>query len=166
MVNSLGNKLSVKATSPPELSDKDWNILGVVGIVLFLMAILQLISFTDFKSWLEQVGFSQPAAWGVVLIMSEVWAGAGFFKIHLSPLFRIVSAILAFLVSGFWFIQNLRLVSGSSQPNLTNSGFFGNYLTQTPSWWTVLEVSLLLFGVIYALNLFKPYFDEHTSRLH
>lgn len=163
MARKLTKKLSVQATEPPQLTDKEWNILGVVGLVFLLMAVLQLASFSEFSDWLKQVGFSQPKAWGVVLILAELWAAAGFFKLKLSPLFRIVSTTLALLVSGFWFVQNIRLVSGTMPDNLGSSGFFGRFLEQTPSWFTVLEAGALLFGVIYSLELFKSYFRTHTS---
>lgn len=163
MTRSLTKKISVKATEPPKLTDKEWNVLGVIGLAFLLMAVLQLASFGEFSDWLKQVGFSQPKAWGVVLVLAELWAAAGFFKLKLSPLFRIMSSALALLVSGFWFIQNIRLVSGTMPDNLGSSGFFGSFLEQAPSWWTVLEAGLLLFAVIYSLDLFKNYFHTHTS---
>jgi hypothetical protein len=58
------------------------------------------------------------------------------------------------LVSGFWFVENLYVTSASSG-QLPSSAFFGKYLSQSPGWWTVLEVSLLLFWVIYAAELLK-----------
>jgi hypothetical protein len=156
-------KKASKATDLPKLSDQQWNMMGILGLVFFLMAILQLASFNDFKAWFDQIDLPQPAAWAVGLIVAELLASAGFFKLKLSPLFRMTSATLALLVSGFWFIQNLRLVSDGASGILMNSGFFGRFLHQTPSWWTVLEASLLLFFVLHALTLFKDYFMSHSK---
>ncbi len=142
---SKTNKVTVKAVDPPKLTDQQWNVLGLVGIIFFSMAILQLASFTYFKNWLESIDLAQPQLWAVGLILAELWASVGFFKIKLSPLFRMVSTVLALLVSGFWFIQNIRLVSDGASGVLMNSGFFGRFLAQTPSWWTVLESGIFFF---------------------
>jgi len=147
-------KLTVKAVDPPKLTDQQWNVLGLAGIIFFAMAILQLASFNDFKAWLGAIHLGQPQIWAVGLILAELWASAGFFKIKMSPLFRAVSATLA-LVSGFWFLQNIRLVSDGASGVLQSSGFFGRFLTQTPSWWTVLEAGLFFFLVLHCLSLVK-----------
>jgi len=144
-----------KAVDPPKLTDQQWNLMGLLGSVFFVMAILQLISFTYFTDWLKQIGLGAPSVWAAALIMAELWASASFFKLRLSPGFRIVSLSLAVLVSGFWFIQNLRLVSNGASGYLTGSGFFGRFLQQPPGWLTVFETSLLLFFTIFAVNLSK-----------
>ncbi|MBX4191126.1 hypothetical protein KW794_03485, partial [Candidatus Saccharibacteria bacterium] len=61
---------------------------------------------------------------------------------------------LAVLVLGFWFVENLYLAT-SSGGQLPSSGFFGNYLNQQPSWWSILEATILLFWVVYAAELLK-----------
>lgn len=139
--------------APAKLSNQQWNITGVLGVVLVVMAILQVIGFSDFKNWLDGVGFGAPAVWAVVLIIAEVWAALGLFKLRMMTGLRMVSGALAILVAGFWFVENLRLVSEGKAGEVANSGFFGKYLTQSPGWWTVIEVTVLLFWVIYALRL-------------
>ncbi len=150
-------------TDPPALSDKEWNILGLAGLALFLMAVLQLASFSDFKDWMAQVKMAQPSAWAIGLIIAELWGAAGMFKLGLSPLFRAVSSGLALLASGFWFVQSLRLFSSSSSGDLNNSGFFGGFLTQAPGWMPVLFSTLLLVVVLYSLELFRDYYKKHSS---
>jgi hypothetical protein len=155
-------KMTLKAVDPPKLTDQQWNVLGLAGIIFFAMAILQLASFNDFKAWLDSIHLGQPQIWAVGLILAELWASVGFFKVRLSPLFRMVSATLALLVSGFWFLQNIRLVSDGASGVLQSSGFFGRFLTQTPSWWTVLEAGLFFFLVLHCLSLVK---DDLTKDL-
>lgn len=138
---------------PPKLTSREWNITGLLGVVLIVMAILQVIGFSDFKDWLNSIGLDSPTTWAVVLIVAEVWAALGFFKLKLMKGFRLISSVLAVSVAGFWFVENLRLVAQVNAGELTNSGFFGKYLHQSPSWWTVLEVSVLLFWTIYAVKL-------------
>ncbi len=137
----------------PRLSDQQWNGVSLLGIVLLVMAACQLVTFTDFKTTLETIGLGGPAVWAVALIIAEVWAAATFFKVRLSSAFRLVGGLLAILAAGFWFIENLHMISGGA--TFANSGYFGRYLAQTPGWWTVLEVTVLLFWTVYAVNLTK-----------
>lgn len=143
-------------SDPPKLSSRQWNISGLLGVVLLVMAVLQIISFNDFKDWFSAVGFGATSVWAVVLIVAEVWAAIGLFKLKLMNGFRAISMLLAILVGGFWFIENLRLVSETHAGTLANSGFFGKYLHQTPGWWTVIEVTVFLFWIIYSLKLTWP----------
>ncbi len=138
---------------PSKLTNREWNLAGLLGVILIVMAILQVIGFSDFKDWLSSIGLESPTTWAVVLIIAEVWAGLGFFKLKLMRGFRLISSVLAVLVAGFWFIENLRLVAQVNAGELNSSGFFGKYLHQTPSWWTVLEVTIFLFWTIYAVKL-------------
>ncbi len=147
------NKDWGKMTTPTGLTDQEWGITSVLGVVLLVMALLQLIGFGVFRDWLSSVGFSGPAVWAVVIIVAEVWAAFGFFKLPLMNGFRAIGAWLTILVSGFWFIENMRLVSEGQAGVLANSGFFGKFLTQSPGWWTAVEVTVLLLWVVYSLRL-------------
>ena len=144
-----------KMEDPPKLTEMQWNVSGLLGVVFVVMALLQVISFSDFKDWLSGIGIDSPAVCAVVIIIAELIAGIGFFKLRLSSFFRWVSGGLAILAVGFWFVENLRLVSDGMAGQLDNSGLFGRYLPQSPGWWTVLEVTILLFWVIYALTAMK-----------
>ena len=139
--------------NPPKLSTREWNITGLVGVVLIVMALLQAIGFTDFKDYLESIGLGSPVVWAVGIIVAELWAASNFFKLPLMTGFRIVGALLAIGVAGFWFVQNIRLVSEGAAGELSSSGFFGKFLEQSPGWWTVIEVTALLFLVVYGLGL-------------
>jgi len=145
----------VEAVDPPMLTSEHWSLVSLLGVIFLVMAVLQLISFSDFKDVLERMGLASGATWGVCLIIAEIWAAAGLFKWRLSPMFRMASASLAVLVSGFLFIENLQAVANGTAKNLQNSGFFGRFLHQTPGWWTVIEVTILLFWVLYAIDLFR-----------
>lgn len=140
-------------SQPPNLTDQQWGITSLLGVVLVVMALLQAIGFGDFKDWLDSIGLGAPATWAVVIIVAELWAALSFFKLPLMNGFRMIGAWLAILVSGFWFIENLRLVSEGKAGVLASSGFFGKYLTQSPGWWTVIEVTVLLLWVVYSLRL-------------
>ena|SRR3989344_2637428 len=142
------------SSAQPKLSDMQWNLSAFVGIVLLVMAILQLISFNDFKDVLSGIGLSSsPALWAALVLIAEVWGALSFFKIRLNYLGRTLGGFFALLASGFWFYQSLKLVSEGAAGQLPNSGFFGKYLHQSPGWWTVIEASLLLFLVLYLQSL-------------
>lgn len=142
-----------KMADPPKLTTQQWNTVGLLGVVLVVMAVLQAISFNDFKDWLSGIGLDSPAVWAVGLIVAEVLAAVSLFKLPLMNGARMFSGLLALLVAGFWFIQNLRLVSDGAAGQLTSSGLFGGYLEQSPGWWTVIEVTVLLLWAAYSVRL-------------
>ncbi len=139
----------------PGLSQRHWNILAIPAIVLAVMAILQIVSFGKFKDWLDEIRVGWPAVVAVVVIVAEVWGALSLLQINLNGMVRMFGISLAVLVSGFWFVENLQVTVNGGAGQLPNSGFFGKYLTQSPGWWTILEVSILLFWVVYAAELLK-----------
>jgi hypothetical protein len=145
----------VKAVNAPSLTNAEWAVTAVPALILLLMAITQLISFSDFTDLLESMGFAGPTAWAVGIIVAELWGAAGFFKWRLSMAFRNVSNVMAVLAAGFWFVNNLQLVASGAATKLENSGFFGKYVAQQPSWWTVIEVSILLFWVVSSVKYLR-----------
>lgn len=141
-------------SSQPKLTDQQWNTAMVLGVVLLVMAVLQVVSFSQFKNTLDSIGLtSSPALWAVLILVAEVWGSLGFFKIRLNILGRSLSTFFALAAASFWFYENLKLVSQGMTNQLTNSGFFGRYLHQAPGWWTVIEVTVFLFWVLYCLKL-------------
>jgi hypothetical protein len=147
-----GSGWPVKATEAPALSTLEWGLAAVPAVVLLVMAILQLISFADFRDLLSSMGFAGPTVWAVCIIVAELWGAAGFFRWRLSSAFRYVSYTMAVLAAGFWFVNNLQLISTGMASKLDNSGFFGRFLPQKPSWWTVIEVTILLFWIVYKVE--------------
>lgn len=148
-------KWAIESKKPPKLEEQQWNLIGLLGIVFLIMALLQLWSFTNFKDWLSASGMSGAASWAVLIILFELLAAIGLFKVGLSYMARVVTVCAVVLASGFWFIDTIRLVSGSYVDILKNSGFFGRFIQQTPGWWTIIEVTLLLTWSMYAVGLFK-----------
>jgi hypothetical protein len=139
----------------PGLTQRNWNMLAIPAIVLAVMAILQLVSFGKFKDWLEEIRVGWPAVVAVVVIIAELWGAFSLLQVGMSRMIRFIGISLAVLVSGFWFIENLQLAANGGAGQLPNSGLFGKYLTQSPGWWTILEVSILLFWVVYSAELLK-----------
>jgi hypothetical protein len=139
----------------PVLSQRSWNMLAIPAVVLAVMAILQIISFGKFKDWLDSIRIGAPAVVAVVIIVAELWGALSLLQIGIPRMLRFLGVSLAVLVSGFWFVENLQIASSGGAGQLPSSGLFGNYLLQSPGWWTILEVSILLFWVVYAAELLK-----------
>jgi hypothetical protein len=139
----------------PNLSRTQWYILAVPAVVLTVMAILQIISFNEFKNWLEEIRVGWPVAVAVVIIVAELLGAASLTPVNISRMLRFTGLSLAVIVTGFWFVENLQIASSGGAGQLPSSGFFGNFLTQSPGWWTILEVTVLLFWVTYAAELLR-----------
>jgi hypothetical protein len=155
---------NVAVTDPPKLVTWQWWLSGLIGVVLLIAAVLQLISFSDFRDNLGQMGLPGPTAWAVCIILAEIWGAATFFRLRLSYAFRAFSVALAVLVSGFWFVEHLQLISSGKAEHMTNSNFFGRFLAQQPGWWTVIEVSVMLFLVIWFLDVARPSVNSRRRR--
>lgn len=141
-------------TKTPEATGAQWNLLAIPAAVLAVMAILQIISFGRFKDWIDSINIGWPVAVAVVIIVAELWGAISLLRIPMHAMMRFWGIALAVIVSGFWFVENLYLAS-SSGGQLPTSGFFGKYLNQQPGWWTVVEISLMLFWIVYAAELLK-----------
>jgi hypothetical protein len=152
----------VKAVAPPKLTKTQWVIVAVPGIVLLAAAVLQLLNFADFTDSLSAVGLPGPTVWAVCVILAELWGAAGFFMWRLSVGFRYVAYTMALAVALFWFVESLQLVTNNLAHQLDNNAFFGKLLKQEPGWWTVLEATLLLFWVLYAVRLMRD--SQLTAR--
>lgn len=138
----------------PNVSSRGWNLLAIPAAVLLVMAILQAVSFSAFKDFLDTINIGAPAVVAVAIIIAEVFGALSLLRIPMNPTLRFFGLSLAVLVTGFWFIENLFLLTSNLPANGT-SGFFGKFLAQAPSWWTAVEVSILLFWVVYAAELLK-----------
>ncbi len=141
-------------TKVPALSSMQWNMLAIPAAVLAVMAILQIVSFGHFKDWLDSIRIGWPTAVAVVIIIVELWGAISLLRIPMSNMWRFLGISLAVLVAGFWFAENLYLAT-STGGQLPSSGFFGNYLNQQPGWWTIIEVTILLYWIIYGAELLK-----------
>jgi hypothetical protein len=138
----------------PSLTAMNWNVMAIPAAVLAVMAILQIISFNEFKDWLESIRIGWPVAVAVAIIIAELLGALSLLRIPMPVMLRFLGVGLAILVTGFWFVETLYLTT-STAGQLPNSGYFGKYLSQSPGWWTVLEATIMLFLIVYAAELLK-----------
>jgi hypothetical protein len=151
----------VSAEEPPALVSRQWLSLNLLGVILVVMAMGQLLSFPDFANNFDAMGMGPPKLWALLVILAELWAAAGFFRVRLSRAFRRVSNLFALFVGVFWFYEMVRQASEGNNLQFFVDGkahdlsanLFGRFLTQTPGWWSVIEATLLLFWILYALEV-------------
>ncbi len=141
--------------NPPKLNQQEAGLVSLLAVIFLVMAILQLAGFNDFKEVLSGLGLSSPGTWAVIVIIAEILAAIGFLRVKLNGLVRFFGGVFAVFAAGFWFVENLQAVASKAVGEVSNSGFFGKYLVQQPGWWTVVEASVLVFWVVYALRLSK-----------
>lgn len=142
---------NVKTLDPPILTRMEWIICNLLGAVLIVTALIQLIGFAEFSDTLIAHGLPSASLWAFGLIVAELFAAAGFFKLRLSYLLRAVSGSLALLVAGFWFL--IAAQSLATGQKILPSGMVGSAIEQKPGLLTLLISALFLVWVMYGVAL-------------
>lgn len=125
-------------------------IAYMYAAILVLFALTQLFTFDKFLVLLES--FWLPGEilttrlLGSVIVVSEVLALPFLLGLKLSPLMRIISMVLGWLVPLTWFKLTLWLIFTNSA--VSNIGFLGTTVKLIPGWWAVF-ISIAL-GVMAA----------------
>jgi len=107
--------------------------------VLTVFVLAQLFTFDKFLSLLES--FSLPGGnpvahlFGSVLVASEVLALPFLLCLKLSPLMRIFSMFLGWLVPFIWLLLSLWILFTVN--TIMNIGFLGTVVNMIPGWWVV-----------------------------
>jgi len=154
-VKSRSFGLNVNAADLPKLDKSQWMRSYVLAGIFLVLALVQLVTFSDFKDALGAMGVTSATEWGICVIIAEVIAALGLVKLPLSFLARSICAVMAILAAGFWFILNLQSIS-SGLDVMPNLGLFGGVLEQSPCWWTTIETSVLLIWTLHILSLMMP----------
>jgi hypothetical protein len=135
-------------TTPPgrAKTERVASIALFYAFLLVCMVVGQLFGFEKFIPLLESFGLfgGQGGATLVagLLVVSEVFALPFLLRMYVSPLMRVTSMILGWVVPVVWIWIALSLnLMGSVDP----IGFFGTKLAMANGWWTVL------FGVALAI---------------
>jgi len=157
MSAELKRRWTPVAIEPPTLSNNQWYLSSIVGIVLIAAAFLQIFSFQDFSNNFSDMGLSSANWWAGAVLLAEIWGAASFFKIRLSWLFRKFSNFFAIAVAGFWFFESVRqaAMAPDELSPLDTMNYFGRFLAQAPGWWSVIEITAFSFLVLYALEMLR-----------
>ena len=115
-------------------------IAYMYATILVVFAVAQLFTFDKFLVLIESFGLPGGVftthMLGGLIVTSEVLALPFLLGLKLSPLMRIISMILGWLVSLVWLKLSLWLIFTVN--TVTSIGFLGTTINMMPGWWTVL----------------------------
>lgn len=140
------------ALPAPNLTPVQQLIAYLLGLLLVAMALTQVISIQQFEDNFAFTGLTHTRPLAFILILGELWAAAGFFRLPLSWLFRKFSNGLAMLLGIFWLgwiCYSVTILFSFS------SNFFGRFLRLSPSWIDVLAVGVIVLVMLYILEAMK-----------
>jgi hypothetical protein len=144
-------KFFVPSTPAPIAKTKESRKIALFyGVLLVIFALSQLFSFDKFLDLIESFWLpgGRPASNFVAafVVVAEIFALPFLFRMKLSPLMRIISMVLSWLVPLIWLKLSLWLLLTTNA--VTNTGLLGADIQLMPGWWTVL-ISLSL-GILAA----------------
>jgi len=141
----------VKATPAKKAKTKDsQKIAYMYAGILVIFVVAQLFTFDKFLKLLED--FSLPGGvpiahlFGGLMVFAGVFALPFLLSFKLSPLMRVFSMVLGWIVPLMWFVLTLWLVLSTN--SATNVGFLGTIVKLMPGWWAVF-ISIAL-GILAA----------------
>jgi hypothetical protein len=144
-------KILHKVTPAKKAKTKEsQNVAYIYAVILTILVVAQLFTFDKFQTILENYllpgGVPVAHLIGGVLVCSAVLALPFLFSFKLSPLMRVTSMVLGWLVPVLWLFLTIWLAFSTNVA--TNVGFLGSVVTLTPGWWAVF-VSIAL-GILAA----------------
>jgi len=114
-------------------------IAYMYAIILIVFVLAQLFTFDDFLTLIESFWLpgGAPVAHllGGIIVISEVFALPFLLGMKLSPLMRIISMGLGWLVPLIWFKLSFWLVLTVNA--VSNIGILGTKVRLIPGWWAV-----------------------------
>lgn len=144
-------KIFVKTTPTKKAKTPDsQKIAYMYAAVLVVLTVAQLFTFDRFTTLLE--GFNLPGDVPIAHLLGGLFVVGGVLALpfllgfRLSPLMRIVSMVMGWVVPLLWLFITLWLVM-SNNPS-SNVGFLGSVVKLMPGWWAVF-VSIAM-GILAA----------------
>lgn len=141
----------VKATVAAKPKTKEVSqVAYFYAVILVIMVLCQLFTFDSFLILIESfwlpIGVPMTHLLTGIIVVSEVFAIPFLLGMKLSPLMRLLSMFLGWLVPFIWLILNLWI--NLSINNITSVGFLGGVVDIMPGWWAVfISIS---FGILAA----------------
>lgn len=119
----------VQPTKPAAVG-KLFRVIGyILGAIATAMAVAQMVSFEEFVAALRGYGVAGErgsVALAVMLIALEVFSVPFLFRLTLSPLARLLSALCVVLAPCAWVILSFMALQGEA--TASNAGLFGGFL--------------------------------------
>jgi hypothetical protein len=136
----------VQATKASQPETKNAQTIGlVVAGVFIVMAVAQLFTFEKFPAVIANMWLPGGDQWAPVraalIVIFEVFAIPFLLRMQLSPLMRVCSMILGWVVIAGWLVATLwENLSGDV---ISNSGLLGATMHLPNGWWSVFLVIAL-----------------------
>lgn len=122
-----------KSTKPPEVEQR-YRVIGYgLGLIATGMAAAQMVSFEEFVAALRGYGLAGErgtVALAIALISLEVFSVPFLFRLTLSPLARLLSALFVVLLPCAWAILVFAALMGDVR--VPNAGLLGGFLSSLP----------------------------------
>lgn len=122
-----------KSTKPPE-AEQRYRVIGYgLGLIATGMAAAQMVSFEEFVAALRGYGLAGErgtVALAIALISLEVFSVPFLFRLTLSPLARLLSALFVVLLPCAWAILVFTALMGDVR--VSNVGLLGGFLPSLP----------------------------------
>lgn len=148
---TVNMNILVKTTAAKKAKTPDsQKITYAYAVVLIILVVAQLFTFDKFISLLAD--FNLPGGvpiahlFGGLFVVGGVLALPFLLGFKLSPLMRVFSMAMGWLIPPMWLFVTLWLVYSTN--TATNVGFLGTAIKLMPGWWAVF-VSIAL-GVLAA----------------
>lgn len=121
-------------------TDNAGKVALLLAAILIILAVVQLFSFSKFSAviddmWLPGVNGAMPKVLAAFIVTAEVFAVPFLLRMRLSPLMRLASMVLGWLVVAWWlYVLTWQNVTATA---LANNGLFGATLGLPVGWWSV-----------------------------
>lgn len=139
----------ITPTKPPAIGSKVTLVSYALGFLSTALAVAQMVSFEDFVLAIQSYGVTAGGgsiALAIGLIVLEIASVPFLFRLTISPLMRLVSALaVVFLPCAWVVLTGMGLLTGVESEN---AGYFGHFLTVEVSsvGFTLLVVWLTIVG--------------------
>ena len=128
-------------TTPPRQAKTNYAryVALVYAGMLVGMAVAQLFEYEDFVPLLQSFGLaggeSAAMVCAGVIVIAEVFALPFLLRMYVSPLMRVLSMVLGWLVAAIW--TYILVVLTFSVNAVTDTGMLGTAVTVPSGWWNL-----------------------------
>ena len=133
------NIITKAASAKKPKTRESQQVAYAYAAVLVILVLAQLFTFEKFLILLESFWLpgGKPAAYllGSIIVVCEVLALPFLLRLKLSPLMRIISMVLSWLVPTIWLLLTLWLLFTVNA--VSNIGLLGTTVKLIPGWWAV-----------------------------
>ena len=131
-------RLFVKATKPTPPKTKDTVKIAYLYVgILLLLLVTQILTFKGLLNLAESWGMPGGVLFSnwliAVLIFAEIFALPFLLRLKLSPLARIMSMVMTWIVPVIWVFISLWI--NLSVNAISNVGMLGTLVQLVPGWW-------------------------------